>query len=153
MLNVEKNRKKFVSMKRVSFLTVALLSVFANVSFKRVWLYAKKYKMINVSSILHIVRWLVNLLWLSTMANREEEGFVETFKEHLKKNFYDVTWSAFMRRDQSSLSQNEHKVIFDKFVRALLILSSITYDTPNKCVDFFDIMDELRVHIEALDID
>ena len=88
------------------------------------------------------------------MANRqEEEAFVETFKEHLKTNFYDVTWSAFTRRDRSSLSHNENKVIFDKFLRALLILSSVTYDTPNKCADFFDIMDELSVHIEALDID
>ena len=88
------------------------------------------------------------------MANRqEEEAFVETFKEHLKKNVYDVTWSAFTRSDQSSLSQNERKVIFDKFVKALLILSLITYDTPNKCTDFFDVINELRVHIEALDID
>ena len=82
-----------------------------------------------------------------------EEGFLQTFKEQLKKDFYDVTWAAYLRRDKSSLSQNEQKVIFDKFVRALLILSSITIDTPNKCVDFFDVMDELQVDIEALDVD
>ena len=82
----------------------------------------------------------------------QEEGFdVATFKEHLKENIYDVTWAAFMRADRSSLSQDEYKVIFDKFVKSLFILASVTISTPNRCVDFFDIMDELRVHIEALD--
>ena len=85
------------------------------------------------------------------MSNREQE--FANFKEHLKKNVYDVTWSAFTRRDQSFLSQNERKVIFDKFVKALLILSLITYDTPSKLYDFYNIINELRVHIEALDID
>ena len=83
------------------------------------------------------------------MSNREEE--FANFKEHLKKNVYDVTWSAFTRRDQSFLSQNERKVIFDKFVKALLILQSMTIDTPNTFVQFVEVMDELRVHIQALD--
>ena len=64
------------------------------------------------------------------MSDPREEGFSSTFKEHLKKNVYDVTWDTFMRRDQSSLSQIERKEIFDKFVKALMILTSITIDTP-----------------------
>ena len=64
------------------------------------------------------------------MSDPHEEGFSSTFKEHLKKNVYDVTWDTFMRRDQSSLSQIERKEIFDKFVKALMILTSITIDTP-----------------------
>lgn len=91
------------------------------------------------------------LLFFTTMADSQETAFVEHFKEHLKKNVYDITWSAFARKDQSSLSEDERKVICDKFVKAMLILWSITINTPNKCVDFFQVMDELRVHIEAID--
>ena len=86
------------------------------------------------------------------MSNNEEERFIKSFKEHLKKEFYEVMWAAFMRRDHSSLSPNEYKVIFDKFVKSLLILSSMTFQTPNKTVDFFDVMDELQNHIKALDL-
>ena len=68
------------------------------------------------------------------MSDPREEGFSSTFKEHLKKNVYDDTWDTFMRRDQSSLSQIERKEIFDKFVKALMILTSITIDTPNEFV-------------------
>ena len=85
------------------------------------------------------------------MADPEEEAFVEPYKKHLKENVYDVMWLAFTQSDPSSLSQDEQKVIFDKFTKALLILSSITVNTPNKCVAFFEIMDELRVHIEAIE--
>ena len=91
------------------------------------------------------------LMSLTIMADSQEEAFIEPFKKHLKKNVYDVMWSAFTRRDQSSLSQDERKVIFDKFVKASLILSSMTSNTPKKCVDFLEVMDELRVHIQALD--
>ena len=86
------------------------------------------------------------------MCDPREEGFTSTFKEHLKKNVYDVTWDAFMRRDQSSLSQIERKEIFDTFVKALMILITITIDTPNEFVEFVELMDKLRVHIEALEI-
>ena len=86
------------------------------------------------------------------MTDPREEGFSTTYKEHLKKNVFDVTWFAYERRDKSSLSENERKLICDKFLKALLILTSVTIDTPNEFVQFVELMDELRVHIEALEI-
>ena len=85
------------------------------------------------------------------MTDREEEDFITPYKEHLKKNVYDVMWYAFLRRDQSNLSQTERTLIFDKFFKALLIMQSITVDTPNTFIKFLEAMDELRVHIETLD--
>ena len=85
------------------------------------------------------------------MTDREEEDFITPYKEHLKKNVYDVMWYAFLRRDQSNLSQTERTLIFDKFFKALLIMQSITVDTPNTFIKFLEAMDELRVRIETLD--
>ena len=85
------------------------------------------------------------------MTDREEEDFITPYKEHLKKNVYDVMWYAFLQRDQSNLSQTERTLIFDKFFKALLIMQSITVDTPNTFIKFLEAMDELRVRIETLD--
>ena len=85
------------------------------------------------------------------MTDREEEDFITPYKEHLKKNVYDVMWYAFLRRDQSNLSQTERTLIFDKFFKALLIMQSISVDTPNNFIKFLEAMDELRVRIETLD--
>ena len=85
------------------------------------------------------------------MTDREEEDFITPYKEHLKKNVYDVMWYAFLRRDQSNLSQTERTLIFDKFFKALLIMQSITVDTPNTFIKCLEAMDELRVRIETLD--
>ena len=85
------------------------------------------------------------------MTDREEEDFITPYKEHLKKNVYDVMWYAFLRRDHSNLSQTERTLIFDKFFKALLIMQSITADTPNTFIKFLEAMDELRVRIETLD--
>ena len=85
------------------------------------------------------------------MTDREEEDFITPYKEHLKKNVYDVMWYAFLQRDQSNLSQTERTLIFDKFFKALLIMQSISVDTPNNFIKFLEAMDELRVRIETLD--
>ena len=43
------------------------------------------------------------------------EGF-DMFKEHLKHNVYAVVWSAWMRKDKSSVTDNQTYIIFDRFI-------------------------------------
>ena len=76
-----------------------------------------------------------------------EEGF-ELFKDHLKHNVYAVVWSAWMRKDKSSITDDQAYIIFDRFIRSYSLLINLTYDNPNDFKQFVEFIDEIRALIE-----